>query len=190
MGKGINRLAVSLLRVPLAIVGLVLSLLSPLISIQDRRLARKHEEELVSAVRNSFQFLFSEYNARFVPRNSTNRPLPFDYATVTVHTSQLLLRFSRGREEFVLQLAPLYSPESLYELSTVLFALEMPSVRRGSASTIGKAAELLRTHIDMLSDIYSSERFSTLRETLRDICRRDQSLAARMSKELNRRLYG
>lgn len=89
----------------------------------DRRIAKKHEERLVRDVEEALPFLFTELNGHVVPSEGVPFPPAFDFAFVTVALDRLLFRFSRGRGQFAVQVAPSFAPSDWHELGLVLSAI-------------------------------------------------------------------
>jgi hypothetical protein len=182
---------VAVLRPPLLVVGYVASRLYRLLfSRYDERLARKHEEALAGDVRRSVPFLFTEMSGRIVSSDDIEFPPPFDYAVITVETSSLRVRFTRGREHLAVQLAPKLSPNSWHELSTMLGVLEIPGVQRGSISDLAQVDRLLRVHVREITHAFADDKYPALRAQLQEIYARDHIVAKQLETEINRKLYG
>src|SRR5579872_7013849 len=103
-----------------------------LFSRADEKLAKKHEEKLAADIESCLPFLFREMGGRIVPNEGVEFPPPFDYAVVTVDISQIRLRFTSGRDELTVQVAPKFAPNNWHELSTILSTLEISGTQRGS----------------------------------------------------------
>ena len=75
-----------------------------------------------------YLWLFQEYNAAVLPAKPYKQVL--DYANVTVAVGDLLLQFTRGRDEFHVSIAPAHEPDGWYELGE---AIDLVSDTSGSA---------------------------------------------------------
>ena len=178
------------LRPPLLVIGFVAGRLYKLIfSRNDEKLAREHAEELSTDVHNCLPFLFREMNGRILPNELTEFPSPFDYAVVTIEVSDVLLRFTRGRDHLAVQVAPKFFPNNWHELSTILSALEIPGTQRGSISGLQQAGKLLLVHMREISHAFSEDQYPHLLAQLRDIYARDRVVTQQHETEINRRLY-
>jgi hypothetical protein len=160
-----------------------------LFSKSDQRLAIKHENELAEDIRTGLPFLFSDFNGRIETNPIDTDPPPFDYATVTVHARDFRLRFTRGRGELIIQVAPLDFPNSWHEVSTILTALEIGAVRRGCISDFAQAGQLLKIHASEISAAFTGNQFARTREKLEQIYAHDRVIAKQLETEINRRAY-
>jgi hypothetical protein len=92
------------------------------------------------------------------------KPLPFDYASVTVRWQNLLVTVTRGRDETSVSLAPRQHPNDSYELGAVLAALE--GRHYSAAYTYGDieaAAAMLRQHLTALDAAFSETEYPKVR---------------------------
>jgi hypothetical protein len=160
-----------------------------LFSRADEKLAKKHEEKLAADIESCLPFLFGEMGGRIVPNEDVEFPPPFDYAVITIDTSQLRLRFTSGRDHLAVQIAPKFSQNSWHELSTILSVLEVPGTRRGSISELARAGRLLHLHMSEITDAFAEDRYPHLRTQLHEIYERDRIVTKQLETEINRRLY-
>ena len=83
--------------------------------------ARKNEREFAAEIQTKFGFLFKEHAAIIVPNGSDVPSVPsFDGAYVTLATDSIRLRFTRGRGDFLLEVAPLSAPTEWESLELVV----------------------------------------------------------------------
>lgn len=190
MDMKIGRLLATVLKPPLTAIGLVVGgLYNVLFSGYDKRLAMRHEEQLAEVVQNHLTFLFTEMGGHIVPNEDVEFPPPFDYAIITVETRDVRLRFTRGREQLIVQIAPKSLPNSWHELSTVLTVISTPGVQRGSISGFNDAGRVLRLHMNEIKQALGEERYPRLRSQLQEIYERDRIATKQLETEINRRLY-
>ncbi|MGA8734591.1 MAG: hypothetical protein WB558_11790 [Terriglobales bacterium] len=161
-----------------------------LFSHADEKLAKKREEKLAADIQRCVPFLFGEMGGRIVPNEGVEFPPPFDYAVITIDASGLRLRFTRGRDHLAVQIAPKVSPNSWHELSTVLSALEVPGIQRGSISELAQADRLLQLHMKEITDALAEDQYPHLRAQLQEIYGRDRVATKQLETEINRKLYG
>jgi hypothetical protein len=180
----------AILRPPFLLAGLVAKpLYRFLFSRSDERLAREAEQQLAADVHTYLPFLFSELNGRIVPNQVVDFPPPFDYAIVTMDVSQVLLRFTRGRDHLAVQVAPKSYPNNFHEVSTVLTALEVPGIQRGLVSCLLDAGRVLRQHMGEIQRAFTPEEYRRLGAQLQEVYARDRVAVKQLETELNRRLY-
>jgi len=180
----------AIIRPPFVAAGLVARPLYRLLFLRsDERLAREAEQELAADVHTYLPFLFSELNGRIVPNQGVEFPPPFDYAVVTMDVSQVLLRFTRGRDHLAVQVAPKSYPDNFHEVSTVLTTLAVPGIQRGSVSCVSDAGRVLRQHMEEIERAFTSEEYPRLSAQLQEVYARDRVAVKQLETELNRRLY-
>jgi len=75
-------------------------------------------KQLEGDIRRDYPWLFQEYNAVVLPAKPYKQVL--DYANVTVAVGDLLLQFTRGRDEFHVSIAPAHEPDDWYELGEAI----------------------------------------------------------------------
>lgn len=123
----------------------------------DRRQARKNEADFAQEIAKTFPYLFSDYRGKVVPNQGVRFPLGFDYAYVTVSISPLLLRFLRGRGEFMLEAGSEFGPEHFVKCS--LLVRSITDTNAEDFAFIDDAARLLRPHMEALKNAMTEERF-------------------------------
>jgi hypothetical protein len=191
MGRRINKWIVDAVRPPLVIISFASRPIYRLLfSRADRRQAMKNQERLAGDIQDCVPFVFHELGGQIVPSPDAHFPPPFDYATVTVEASAFRLRFTRGREELIVQVAPRFSANSWHELSTVLSALDPPGVKRGSIVSLFQVGDLLRQYVCEISKALSENEYSQLKVQLAEIYKHDRIITKQLENEINRRLYG
>ncbi len=154
------------------------------------KLARQNEENLARDIQYTLPFIFSQMEGRIVPNEGVEFPPPFDYAIITVDCKDVRMRFTRGRDQLVVQLAPKSSPNSWHELSTVLSVLGIPGVQRGSISTLNQAGELMRQHSNDITSALSETEYPDVKKRLMEVYQRDRIITKQLEIEINRNLYG
>lgn len=180
----------AILRPPFLLVGLVAKPVYRLLfSRSDARLAREAEQQLAGDVHTYLPFLFNEMDGRIVPNQGVDFLPPFDYAIVTMDVSQVLLRFTRGRDHLVVQVAPKSYPNNFHEVSTVLTTLAVPGIQRGSVSCLLDAGRVLRQHMGEIQCALTPEEYPRFRAQLQEVYARDRVVVKQLETELNRRLY-
>ena len=181
----------TILRPPFLLVGLIAKPLYRLLfSRSDESLARKAEHELAADVHTYLPFLFNEMDGRVIPNQGIEFPPPFDYAIVTMDVSQILLRFTRGRDHLAVQVAPKSSPNNFHEVSTVLTTLGVPGIQRGSISCLPDANRVLRQNMEVIAPAFTPEQYPQLKTQLDEVYARDRVVVKQLETELNRGLYG
>lgn len=180
-----------ILRPPLVLVGSVTTWIYQLLfPHHDEKLARRHEEQLAGDIQSFVPFLFNQMRGCIVPNEGIEFPPPFDYAVITVESSGIRFRFTRGRDHFAVQAASPICPDNWYELSTVLSVLELPGVKRGSISTLSQVDSILQLFKQEIADAFSEQGFPNLKAKLCEIYVRDRTVTKQLETEINRKLYG
>lgn len=83
--------------------------------------ARKNQREFAAEINTQFSFLFKEHGGTIVPNDADVPLVPsHDGAYVTVATDAIRFRFTRGRGDFLLELAPLNAPTEWEKFDLVL----------------------------------------------------------------------
>lgn len=191
MGKRLNEWIVAAVRPPLLIIGFALRPIYRLFfSRADRKLAKKNQDKFSEEIQDCVPFAFRELGGQIVPNEGENFPPPFDYAVVTVEASPFRLKFTRGRGELAVQVAPRVSPDSWHELSTVLNVLDLPGIRRGSIATLFQAGDLLRQYAVEISKALSDSEYPQVKKKLINTYKHDRIITKQLENEINRRLYG
>lgn len=125
-------------------------------------IARKNQQQFAEEIENQFQFLFKEHSARIVP-NDPDVPFPpsFDGAYVTVATDSIRFRFTRGRGDFLLEVAALAAPTEWENLELVLATIADLPVRLEPRDfwIMRTVARILPAVYQQLSDALKEGRF-------------------------------
>jgi hypothetical protein len=180
-------------QVPLRVLGYILS---PLYAISfgalDKHLARKYERRLASDVQFVLRFLFTDYQGHVVPNAGVPFPPGFDYAFVTVAVANILLRFTRGRGELGVLLAPAFAPADWHDLSLVLAAIhDLSSLERQRYHDLWHLASKLEPHMKTLIENCTVQRFTKLKQRLQNEVYAPEAFVIRQwETETNARLYG
>ena len=193
MSQGINSWIVAALRPPAVVLKFVLgSLYSILFRRADKRSAARDEQRLARDIQDALPSLFSEYQGRIVRSGDSRVPPPFDYATVTIALADVLIRFTRGRRELAVYVAPVFAPTDWHELSLVLGAIGgEEDIERGGFRDLWDVSRVLPSQIKGVFHIFSPGEFDTLKHRLDDeIYSRDKVAIREWQAEINRRLYG
>jgi hypothetical protein len=130
----------------------------------DPRLQRRANQSLLNDVRENLSFLFPNGHAVEHPRI---RVLPFDYASVEVAWENLLLSFTRGREEVNVLVAPSHAPNMSYQLGPAIAALENRHYSEHDAvNSLHDAAGLLEPRLEALNVAFSEQSFPAMKQKL------------------------
>jgi hypothetical protein len=89
-------------------------------------------KRLEGDIRRDYPWLFQEYNAVVLPAKPYKQVL--DYTNVTVAVRDLLLQFTRGRDEFHVSIAPAHEPDEWYELGA---AIDLASDIGATSESVG-----------------------------------------------------
>ncbi len=193
MNRDANRLLGTLLRPPLVVLRWLLGTgFSVPFGMLDRRIAGKHQERLLRDVKDTLPFLFAEWNGRPIPNDGVPFPPAFDYAFVSISLDDVLLRFSRGRGELGVGLAPTFAPSSWHDLSLVIGALGADGeIERKAFPDLGEVSRVLEPNIKAVIELFSLARFESLKTRLDDEVYSQDRVAIRAWEiEINRKLYG
>jgi hypothetical protein len=110
------------------------------------------EKGLELEIRTEFSFLFESRAAAVVPNIGVPFPEPFDFATVTVATGNLLLRIVSGLDNLTISLARAVEPNVWYDLRRVLAAVEGSVYPRQPTSySMSEWGVLIRDNLDRLN---------------------------------------
>jgi hypothetical protein len=114
-------------------------------------IARKNQEQFAEEIQSQLQFLFREHDARIVP-NDPDVPFPpsFDGAYVTIATDSFRFRFTRGRGDFFVEVAPTAAPMEWENLELVLATIRDLPIQVGQ-----RDFWYLRTLAGILPSVYS-----------------------------------
>lgn len=190
VNRKVGRIITAILRPAVTLIGIVAApVYDRLFAKSDQTLAIRHENELIQDIRNKMPYLLHDLQGCILPSVDGHNPAPFDYAIVNVQTRDFRLRFTRGRQTLTVQAAPHHAPSNWHELSTILAALELQDVQRGSISDLAKANEVLRNHFADITHALGTTEFAHTLEKLNQIYVRDRVVAKQLETEINRRLY-
>ncbi|MGA8431648.1 MAG: hypothetical protein WB729_17625 [Candidatus Sulfotelmatobacter sp.] len=112
---------------------------------------RRSNQSLWDEVQANLYFLYSEGRPIIEKRP---HPLPFDYASVRILFGNIYFRFTRGRGELNVTLAPRHEPTRSHELSLVLTALDSCHFKP-LGSDWKSIAGALRPRLDALNKVFS-----------------------------------
>ena len=164
MRKHNRQLIVDLIRPPALIVGFVVKTIYRAVFgwWLDPWLQRKANQSLIDDVRANLPFLFPNGS---VVEHPQIRVLPFDYASVEISWENLLLSFTRGREETSVVVAPRHAPNMSYELGPVIAALEDRRYSdRHAINDLQDAANLMQPHLQALNAAFSERDFPAFKQ--------------------------
>jgi hypothetical protein len=158
----------------------------------DRHLARKHEERLAAEIKLALRFLFAQRDGRIIPNAGVPFPPSFDYAFVTVAVENFVLRFSRGRGDLAVQLAPCFAPSDFHDLSLILGVVdENTEFHRESFPDLWAVGRAISARINALVELCSPEQFPNLKQRLESELYSWERAATKVAEaELNWRVYG
>jgi hypothetical protein len=188
-----ERWLVAIVRPPLLLARFVLRPLSKLFfGGVSRHLAKKHERQLAQDIHDALPFLFTEHKGSIVLNEAVPFPPSFDYAFVTVGLGDLFLRFSRGRGELGVHVAPAFARSDWHELSLVLSAISgQGDIQRQEFCDLWDVSHALESKIRALIRFFSPRQFGDLKQRLEDEVYKPEKISIReWQTEINRRLYG
>ena len=161
--------------------------LGPLI---DRRVANSNRAQFVAEVQEYLGFLFAEHGARIVP-NDLDPPLIMDLAKVTIALDQFKIAVTQGRGEIGAFVAAEEAPAEWHELSRVLAAIDEAQSAQAPNDYYGlrALAGVLWNHLPRLKQAISSG-LASVKPTLAESYRREESALGDLEERLNRGLYG
>ena len=183
---------VSLIRGPLVLLRAILSpLYTLLFGWLDKRLAKQNEERLAKDISLALRFLFMEGRGRIIPNEGVPFPPGFDYAFVTVARDNLLFRFTRGRGELSVNVAPTFLPTEWHSLSLVLEVLTGQSdPQRTNFTDFWAVSRALEPQMALLTESFSPNSFDDLKRRLERVYRHERNVTRQVEFEINSRLYG
>jgi hypothetical protein len=157
----------------------------------DLRIARRNEALLLQDVRDSLDFLFSDYDAKVVPSNPNKVNPGFDYAEITIATQRLRLQIVRCRGELGVMFAPEYASAHWHELSLVLaMCLDPTNVVRTSFSDLWELSAKIKPHFPCILEWCQPARFSQMEKMLEGEVYSQDRIEGRVTEtEINRNLY-
>jgi hypothetical protein len=155
----------------------------------DARASRAKEKKLEGEIREILPFLFTSYGGVVIANAGVPFPEPFDYATVSIACESLLLRFSRGRGEFNVDIARAKVPDSWHDLRLVLAAVngsaECPERRR--IPGLNEAAMLLEHNMARLCITFGADAAGEISHRLEEFDKADRAAMRQWEFEANRR---
>lgn len=158
----------------------------------ERYFAKKEERRLARDVKLSLKFLFVEEGARIVPNVGVPFPPSFDYAFLTVALDSVSFRFTRGRAELKVEVAPAFAPTDWHDLSLVLSAIQVENpLERQPFLDLWDVSRVLKPQMRTLLGLFSADHFNDFKLRLK----KDFYIPAENSRrvleaEINWRLYG
>jgi hypothetical protein len=90
----------------------------------DKRVAKRHQEAFDNEISRYLPFLFYDCGGKIVSNEGLPETLGFDYAVVTIAASNMLLRFTKGRGEFWVDVAPAHASSAWQEFGSLLASLD------------------------------------------------------------------
>ena len=120
---------------------------------------RRNRRKFIAEIDRDFSELFAEHNGRVVPHEGENLPRAFDYVSVTVEIEEIRLRFTRGRGELRVQVAPASDVQGWMDLSILWPRIATPESGRPPSpyDELGEVAERLKARWTQLVDTVSTE---------------------------------
>lgn len=193
MNREANSWLVAIVRPPFVLLRFILSPLSKLaFGGVNKRIANKNEARLLQDVGDALPFLFAEYGGHVVPNEGVPFPPSFDYAFITVALHDLFLRFTRGRGELGVHVAPSFARSDWHELPLVLSAITgQGDIQRQESRDLWDVSRALQPRMKALIAFFAPGEFSALKQRLENEVYVDERIAIReWQAEINRRLYG
>ncbi|HEU5336998.1 MAG TPA: hypothetical protein VFU27_13600 [Terriglobales bacterium] len=130
----------------------------------DPWLQRRANGKLLDDVQANFYFLFSQ--AQVVKPRRIDI-LPFDYASVTLLSGNVLFCITRGRGEVNVSLSPISRPGEIHQLGFVIAALEKRPLAHGDmVNDLAAAGNLLRPRLELLNAAFSEDEYPRIKERL------------------------
>src|SRR5208337_929253 len=117
---------------------------------------KRHQQTFMEELRSRLSFFFSEYGAEFLSKEVRTERYGFDYVIETITFDNILLRFSRGRGEFNVDIAPLEKPSAWQDFREVLLSFE-PGAQVSEFKDLSEFATVLKQNIDSLKRIASKD---------------------------------
>jgi hypothetical protein len=113
---------------------------------------------------------------------------PFDYASVYVVFETVRFCFTRGRDELIVSLSPLFAPQESYELSVVIAALDSTEIADVPALTeLSTICTVLRTRLEELTEAFSEREYPEFKKKLSSVKANIRVLNRQLEWELNKR---
>ncbi len=115
-------------------------------------IARKNQQQFAQEIEGQLKFLFNDHGAKIVP-NDPDVPFPpsFDGAYITIATDSVRFRFTQGRGDFLVEVAPLTAPMEWENLELVLATIPDLPIQVGQ-----RDFWYLRTLAKILPPVYLS----------------------------------
>jgi hypothetical protein len=121
------------------------------------------QRRLANDIRVDFSWLFEKYGAQIVPTGKYRQVL--DYAVVTVQVEDLLFKFTRGHDEFIISVAPEHAPHDLYPFQEALDLSGAGTFRNVSNATVVRDfRELFEANFGHLRTFFSKEKYGPPRQ--------------------------
>lgn len=154
----------------------------------DLRRSRERENQFALEIRREVPFLFEDLPGTIETDETRPHPRPFDYAVIIVALPDLLLRFTRGRGDLRVQVAPKTSRSDWAELRWLLSIVNESDVRP-SFLYLSDVARVLKPNMDRIRAALSGERGVETWQKCADMRDYERVVAKQWSAEINRRLY-
>ena len=154
----------------------------------DRLVAKTNDRQLRQDVLDSLGFLFPN-GASVEPIRLNDGLPPFDYATVTLAISNILLSVTRGRGSLSIEVASRQFPKEWHDLRQVLTVLGLSDrARDEDFRDLWQVASLLQNRLGQLDTKFSEENYTSVRKLLADSDRLDRVSKKEAEWELNTKL--
>jgi len=92
-----------------------------------RKVKERSQTKFQEQVRSELDFLFVAHGARFAANQGVPEIPPFDYVTVSISVRNMILRLTRGRGEFLVDVAPQHRPGAWRDFGMLLSAIKQNS---------------------------------------------------------------
>ena len=118
------------------------------------------------------------------------KPLPFDYASVSIVFENLRFCFTRGRGEVSVTMSPLHAPGHSYYIDDVLAVLDSKDrLELAPTGTLREVAKALRSHLDAIRMAFSEAEYPGFREKLLKEREEERIATRQLEWQVNRRPY-
>jgi len=129
----------------------------------DPALQRKKNVALWNDIQTNFCFLTSQSQMD----STFAKGLPFDYASVTIPSGNILVTITKGRGDVSVSVAPRHDPASNYALGPLIAALEGRHFgEKDAIHALAGAARLLRPRLEQMNAAFAVDEFSNTQRLL------------------------
>lgn len=190
MSGRLLRFVVEELMRPVVLLGRVISAVYSLaFGRADELESRKRDHDFAAEISANVPVLSEKNGATAVPDPQAKYPRPFDYVVAIIQVNGVLFRFTRGRSELRIQVAP-GGTEEWHELSWLLTLLAVPEWEATKPfCSLEDVAGVLEKSMDLIKEAFSSRlRVDTVRK-LSEFRQYERVVAKQLETEINRRLY-